>query len=115
MKEQWNCRIICVDDEDDIVKLYKKILSPDNNTEPTELDDVFSRRQKKFDIANEIFQIERIPYELFLAHSGKEAVEIFKQQFNKNEPIAVGFIDMKMPGGMDGMETIKILKELDSD
>ncbi len=49
------------------------------------------------------------------AYQGEEGVELVRAALDKGQPYAMAFVDMRMPPGMDGLETIIKLWELDSD
>jgi two-component system, sensor histidine kinase and response regulator len=49
------------------------------------------------------------------AYQGAESVELLRRALEKAEPYAVAFVDMQMPPGIDGIETITKLWELDAD
>jgi len=61
------------------------------------------------DVGKEI--LEALGYMVFLARSGKEAIEIYK---NHTEEIAMIILDIVMPG-MGGAETYDRLKEINPD
>jgi len=94
-----NRNIIFVDDEEGIRDAYKTILAPAPRRS--------SRRRKEADAT------QQEEYTLFFAESGERGVEIYKEQFEKGDPIALGFFDMIMPGGIDGGETIRQFREID--
>ena len=54
-------------------------------------------------------------FELLHAMSGEEACEIAKAGKESNRPIALAFIDIRMPPGIDGIETTRRIREIDSD
>src|SRR5207237_504030 len=49
------------------------------------------------------------------AYQGEEGVELLRAALDKGQPYAMAFVDMRMPPGMDGLETTIKLWELDSD
>ncbi|PYK68547.1 MAG: hypothetical protein DME45_06865 [Verrucomicrobia bacterium] len=49
------------------------------------------------------------------AYQGVEGVELLRHALEKGEPYAVAFVDMQIPPGIDGIETITRLWELDAD
>ena len=110
-----NTSVLVVDDEDGILEAYRNALtalSPDDK----ELSDLVSRRRRR----NSKKQIQSassrqgLTYNIFTASSGEEAVEIVRQELEAGHQIPVGFFDMAMPGGIDGLETIKRILQLDN-
>jgi two-component system NtrC family sensor kinase len=54
-------------------------------------------------------------YNLLLAKSGEEALELVKKELAEGRRVAAGFFDVKLEGGMDGLATIAAIKALDKD
>jgi two-component system, sensor histidine kinase and response regulator len=54
-------------------------------------------------------------YDVDYATSGEQALEIVRRGLESDEPHALAFVDMYMPQGWDGVETITRLWELSSD
>ncbi|OGR02061.1 MAG: hypothetical protein A2284_12905 [Deltaproteobacteria bacterium RIFOXYA12_FULL_61_11] len=52
-------------------------------------------------------------FELSHAYSGEEAVELVRKATSASKPFALAFIDVRMPPGMDGIETISRIWDLD--
>src|SRR5207237_2659717 len=48
------------------------------------------------------------------AYQGEEGIELLRSALDKGQPYAMAFVDMRMPPGMDGLETITKLWELDA-
>ncbi|MGK5094749.1 response regulator [Deltaproteobacteria bacterium TL4] len=92
----FNRNILIVDDEESIREAYKTILEPKTQRS--------SRRVAKKGSSEE--------YQLFFAECGERGVEIYKEQLEKGDPIAMGFFDMIMPGGIDGGETIRQIRAI---
>ena len=60
-------------------------------------------------------QGERARYALEFASQGQEGVECVKHAVAAGRPFAIAFIDMRMPPGWDGLETIERLWQTDPD
>jgi diguanylate cyclase (GGDEF)-like protein len=58
---------------------------------------------------------QRARYLLEFASQGQEGVERAKRAGTAGRPLAIAFIDMRMPPGWDGLETIERLWEADPD
>jgi diguanylate cyclase len=60
-------------------------------------------------------QVERAHYALEFASQGQEGVEHARRAAAGGRAFAIAFIDMRMPPGWDGLETIERLWEVDAD
>lgn len=115
--EVLNNTILCVDDEDGILDFYRSVLAP----APVQTSEsILTRRARRRGGVGEeattgptLLPGTRRSYNLITASSGEEAVEKVKEVRAQGGNVAVGFFDMKMPGGIDGFETIQIVKALD--
>ncbi|OQW96952.1 MAG: hypothetical protein BWK74_07370 [Desulfobacteraceae bacterium A6] len=57
--------------------------------------------------------LEMLGYEAEFAENGAETVEMYKKAIESEKPYDVVILDLTIPGGMGGKETIKKLLELD--
>lgn len=105
LSPQTNRRILVIDDTPAIHADFRKILTPSTSDEQ-DLDSLehslFGTRQS----AHLTFQIDS-------AYQGKEALELVERALAENRPYALAFIDMRMPPGWDGLETIEHLWSVD--
>ncbi|MDT3314313.1 EAL domain-containing protein [Pseudomonas sp. rhizo66] len=101
-----NRRVLIVDDSPAIHGDFAKILSPvipgDEGLGATEslLFGTPSAQQSQH-------------FELDSAFQGREALEKLEAALRENRPYAMAFIDMRMPPGWDGVETIERLWQID--
>jgi signal transduction histidine kinase len=99
-----NNRIICVDDEVDIVQAYIDFLAPTPSVTP--------KRSSRGPAAPAApAQVDA--YVILKAHSGEEAVATVKAELAAGRRVAGGFFDVKMEGGMDGIQAIQEIWKLD--
>lgn len=112
MNTTWrNNTILCVDDEESVRDTYARILSPAADDFLAEI----LHLADDLDDDSVTGAPEKSMFNLLLASSGEEAIEILKNERDNGRRISAGFFDMRMPGGIDGYETIKRARELDSD
>ncbi len=104
---QLRRRLLVVDDNPAIHEDFRKIL-PSGARESSEL------------LAAELLLLgepkvltPRPTFEIDAALQGQEGVERVRQALEEGRPYAMAFIDMRMPPGWDGLETIERLWEVD--
>jgi diguanylate cyclase (GGDEF)-like protein len=105
--EPFNRRILIVDDNKAIHDDFLKILQP--QVEP----DAMSRaRSALFEESN---VTTRELYQVDCADQGQSALEMVKRAREEGRRYAIAFVDMRMPPGWDGLETIEHLWKADED
>ncbi len=107
--EKMNRSVICVDDEEGVLESYRRVLQAD--------EDIFSGILDESEgegLQNETGACS-FSFDLVLAKSGEEAVSIVREELAKGNTFAAGFFDVRMPGGIDGYETIKQIREIDQE
>ncbi|WP_347901793.1 ATP-binding protein [Pseudomonas purpurea] len=97
-----NRRILLIDDTPSIHEDFRKILTPEAQ-HTAELDDMEAA----------LFGSEAKPaatlFELDSAYGGQEGLSKLLQAMEEQRPYALAFVDMRMPQGWDGAETIEHL------
>lgn len=103
-----NNRILIVDDNEAIHEDFRKILNPQKNLE----NDYFYLEEELFGetVTKNINEVEN-NYELDFACSGEIAYQMVEKSYLENNPYALMFIDVRMPPGMNGIETISMIWE----
>ena len=106
--EQPNRHILVVDDNKVIHDDFLKILQP--QVEP----DVMSlTRAALFGESSHVTR--RDSYQVDCVDQGEAAVMLARRAREEGQPYAVAFVDMRMPPGWDGLETIERLWEEDTE
>ncbi len=107
--ELQNGRILIIDDNPAIHEDFTKILTPESR-----LEDEMSRAE--LILFGERPSTPAQPaYELHFAHQGKQGAAMVATALSANNPYALAFVDMRMPPGWDGLETIEQLWKRDPD
>ena len=110
LKEHWNYRVLIVDDEAGIHSDFKDMLNPNRGrTLPAALAEAF------LDKVPENKTVFLPNFELLHATSGEEAQDIICTAKASNRPIAVAYIDVRMPPGIDGVEAIRRIRQIEKD
>ena len=99
-------RILVVDDNPSIHDDFRKILTSDD----TQDGDVDQRSRLLFGdgpvLHHETFHLD-------CAFQGQEGVEMIRAALEEQEPYHVAFVDIRMPPGWDGVETILRIRDID--
>lgn len=101
MKDAPNRRILLIDDNTAIHEDFKKTLAAENDV------------SKSFDAAKAAFfgeaprtTPEAASFEIDSAFQGQEGLEMIRAARAEGRPYALTFVDVRMPPGWDGVETI---------
>jgi len=104
-------RLLVVDDNPAIHEDFKKILKPHDKSEKKILHD---------DLKNKLFgeetkvKSQNMPlYQIDSAFDGEEGLKMIKNAVELKKPYALVFLDVLMPPGLDGIETMKHVWDLD--
>ncbi|RBH56326.1 MULTISPECIES: ATP-binding protein [Pseudomonas] len=102
-----NRRILLVDDTPSIHEDFRKILTPLVDESP----DLDLMEAALF--GQEVKTSSVLPFELDSAYQGQEGLQKVEQSVACGKPYALAFVDMRMPQGWDGAETIEHLWQVD--
>src|SRR3954470_12852985 len=98
--EAKNHRILIVDDNPAIHEDFKKIFSGAKNNDAG-LEEVEAALFGEPTAADSEYD-----FSLDSAFQGQEGLELIRKSLEKNAPYSMAFIDVRMPPGWDGIETI---------
>ncbi len=101
-----NNRILVVDDAASIHEDFEKILNPGRTASSgldEMLEDVFGEAENQ---PAKLAAARLHAIELSHAYQGEEAIERVDMAAETGNPFAVAFVDVRMPPGLDGIETV---------
>jgi PAS domain S-box-containing protein len=94
-------RILIVDDNPAIHEDFRKILGAKSDAQ-TRLEDV---EAALFGEGSET--LDRDGFRIDSAYQGKEALDLIQKALDSNDPYVMAFVDVRMPPGWDGIETLE--------
>ncbi|MBF0435916.1 MAG: response regulator [Magnetococcales bacterium] len=100
-----NNRILVVDDDHDLLTFYKVLLQPPQEKKRLLLEE-FVNAPIQETSAKPVFAVDT-------TDQGEDAVLLVHQSIIEEQPYAIAFVDMRMPPGIDGLETAKRIRALD--
>jgi EAL domain-containing protein (putative c-di-GMP-specific phosphodiesterase class I)/ActR/RegA family two-component response regulator len=104
-----NRRVLVIDDNTAIHDDFRKILCPDRRS-----DAALDQFESMLFGASEQ-RPAQASFELEFATQGEQGVEMVRQARAAGRPYAVAFVDVRMPPGMDGIETTGLIWQNDPD
>ena len=102
-----NNRILLIDDNPEIHADFRKVLGPEAPASGA-LDDVMAA----FFGAEAAGEVQA-DFELESAYQGKEGLDMVVRALAEGQPYAMAFVDVRMPPGWDGVETISRIWKVD--
>jgi diguanylate cyclase len=98
-------RVLMIDDNPAIHEDYRKILTGCDDTQVSAAEAaLFGEPQPK---------VSRPTFDVASAMQGRDGVELARRALAEGRPYSVAFVDMRMPPGWDGLETIENLWKVD--
>ena len=107
IKDHENRRVLIADDQQEIHEDFEDIFKPDSEALATD--------QLASAFLEEDFRQLDWGFDLLHATSGEQACEIIKREKEAGRPIAVAYVDIRMPPGIDGVETVRRIRKIDRD
>ncbi len=108
MDPYTNSTILCVDDDEVILNSYEKVFAPAGS-----ISNELLSLLRDAGAENRPIKDDMPKFNLLLAKSGEEAIRIIEERLHSEMPVVAGFFDMRMPGGIDGLETMRRARQLD--
>jgi DNA-binding NtrC family response regulator len=102
-KDKTTIKILCVDDEVEILDIYENILNV--------LENKLSAGKYKLD-EDVDFPIETLHFELKTCTNGTDAIVEYQKSVDKEDPYVMCFLDIRMPSGPDGLWTGRKITEI---
>jgi diguanylate cyclase (GGDEF)-like protein len=100
-------RVLVIDDNADIHQDYQKILAGRDAGQMSAAEAaLFGERQPT---------LSRPTFDVDSAMQGRDGVELARAALAEGRPYSVAFVDMRMPPGWDGLETVEQLWKIDPD
>lgn len=114
--DQVNRHILIVDDSTSINDDFRRILMPEQELDDAKLletEVLMFGDDATTDPAASVSSEEAIRYQIESAFSGEEGLATVKKFKGSANPIVMAFVDMRMPPGWNGLDTIKHLWDCD--
>jgi diguanylate cyclase (GGDEF)-like protein len=101
-------RILLIDDQESIHEDYRKILAPQPKAAAA-LDQAAASLFDDAPAGTVVWQ----GFELDSAYQGQEGFDRVKKALSEGRPYAMAFVDIRMPPGWDGVQTVRKIWEVD--
>ena len=106
---EYSIPVLVIDDDQVLLESYLSILQPQAATAPIN----YFGDVTEAETAPEL-ELKKEGFLVTTADQGEEGVAASRQAIQEGHPFPLAFIDMRMPPGIDGLETARQLRKLDS-
>jgi diguanylate cyclase (GGDEF)-like protein/PAS domain S-box-containing protein len=109
-------RILVADDDSSVLETYQSIFSPPSTETARQFFDLNVLEDSLFGTTNDVptSNTSTAPsYELLQCRQGDEALKTVRKALDEQRPLAVAFLDVRMPPGPDGIWTAERIREID--
>lgn len=105
-------KILVIDDDPAILDMYESVLLPADKTSD---DKLVQQANELFDshFTESKAEAWQSTLQIIKAIQGEIGIDCVKKEIESDLPIALAFIDVRMPPGMDGVETAKEILKID--
>ncbi|MBT4511665.1 MAG: PAS domain S-box protein, partial [Chloroflexi bacterium] len=100
-------RILIIDDNPDIHRDYKSILASEDS------DSLLGDLEKELFGDSDTMAVQKDAYYMDFASQGQEGLSKVQEAVSQDRSFMVAFVDMRMPPGWDGLETIEHIWQVD--
>lgn len=110
MQPKNRFRILVVDDNPAIHEDFRKILDMGSSTASAAddiLDAFLSDPAQGKESGGSAVGFKPKDFEIVSAHQGQEAFELIEQSIRERNPFSLAFVDVRMPPGWDGIQTLE--------
>ncbi|MBT3308526.1 MAG: response regulator [Gammaproteobacteria bacterium] len=115
-----NRRVLAVDDDPLILALYQRLFSEKEADKASQYEEALEGitglvggEEKEVDGGVE--RLQRLPFHLTSCSQGVDAVAAVRRSWEEEAPYAVALVDMRMPPGIDGLETARQIRQMDKE
>ena len=106
-QQKVNKRILLIDDNESIHEDFRQVLGAEIDTSDLE--------ESKAAVFGDMLKLQADTFEIDSAFQGQEGLEMVTDALKKGRPYAMAFVDVRMPPGWDGIETIQQLWKVQTD
>jgi signal transduction histidine kinase len=107
MSNSETIRVLVIDDQESIHEDFRKIVGSDRD------DQTFQEEAAALFGDTAVASEPAEKFEIDSAHQGEEGLALVERALNENRPYPLAFVDVRMPPGWDGVETIQRIWQLD--
>lgn len=105
-------RVLTIDDDPTILRAYREIHRRESES-PVDQLLVLERDSAEEGGCREVK--EQINFSIEISNSGEEGLQMVRDAIETNNPYAVIYLDMRMPGRWNGTETAREIRSIDQD